>query len=254
MNKEDIRRDQLELLKILEAFDKFCKDNNVTYFLYAGTALGAVREKGFIAWDGDIDIMMSFSEYKRLNELAEKSGINGYKWVTYKTDKHIPTFCAKIYDANVSAENLEDFPYIEITPFVGAPKKTWLRNLVWKISLWNYDVYWVKNRIYRHNLKRRHNQIGMLAKIAFFWWPSKLAAKIYESLCEKWPLDEAEEAIHLTNIYPPKRHAIPVQWLFEEPVYVEFEGKPYPVLKEWDAFLKKMYGDYMTPVQYGRYK
>ena len=58
MNKEKLKKLQECEAEILDVFDKFCKKNNIRYSLYAGTALGAVRHKGFIPWDDDIDVCM----------------------------------------------------------------------------------------------------------------------------------------------------------------------------------------------------
>ena len=65
MASYDIRPLQLRILDILLALDKVCKEHNLRYYLWAGTMLGAVRHKGFIPWDDDIDIMMPRPDYKR---------------------------------------------------------------------------------------------------------------------------------------------------------------------------------------------
>ena len=54
----DIRPLQLRILDILMAVDKVCKEHNLRYYIIAGTLLGAVRHKGFIPWDDDLDIGM----------------------------------------------------------------------------------------------------------------------------------------------------------------------------------------------------
>ena len=252
MKMTEIREEQQKLLKILKAFDAFCRENGIKYFLYAGSMLGAVRERGFIKWDGDVDVCMSFSEYQKLDKLArEKGGINGYTWMVYDIDRHIPTFFAKIFEPSVSAENLENFSYIEICPYTGAPKAQWLRNLIRITSLFNYDIYWVKNRIYKNNLLRKHNQIGMLLKILFFWFPSKLCIKYFKYCCSCW--HNSPYGMYM-GIYSVKRTLIPMSWLEEEPVYVDFEDMKVPILKNYHELLTLLYGDYMTPVRYSRYK
>jgi len=256
MNSRNIRDEQLSLLKILLAFSAFCKENKVRYYLHCGTMLGAVREHGFIPWDSDIDLIMSYDEYKRLNVLAAENGnmINGYKWVTYKTDRHIPTFFAKIYDSHVTESNLDNYPYIEICPFTGAPNRKWLQTLIWRTNLWNYDVYWVKNRIYRNSLYRKHSRVGFAAKVLLFWWPSVFSRKYFEYCCTKWPLQSANMCFHLTSIYSVKRVAIPPEWLLEEPIYIEFEGHEFPIMRHYHEYLTQLYGNYMTPIQYRRFK
>ena len=61
----DIRPLQLRILKILLAVDKVCKEHGLRYYIMAGTMLGAVRHKGFIPWDDDLDICMIREDYER---------------------------------------------------------------------------------------------------------------------------------------------------------------------------------------------
>ena len=62
----DIRPLQLRILDILMAVDKVCKEHNLRYYIIAGTLLGAVRHKGFIPWDDDLDIGMPRTDYDLL--------------------------------------------------------------------------------------------------------------------------------------------------------------------------------------------
>lgn len=59
-------------LELLEVFAKVCEENNLSYFLDGGTLLGAVRHKGFIPWDDDVDVIMPREDYDRLAEIADK--------------------------------------------------------------------------------------------------------------------------------------------------------------------------------------
>ncbi len=74
------RKYQLCALSILKTFDVICKKYGWTYFLYAGTLLGAVRHKGFIPWDDDIDVAMPRKDYdeaiKKLPEICRLSLIH----------------------------------------------------------------------------------------------------------------------------------------------------------------------------------
>ena len=68
-------------LNILLEFDKICKEKGLTFYLCGGSLLGAVRHKGFIPWDDDIDICMIRPEYNRLCELARKDEVGGPDWL-----------------------------------------------------------------------------------------------------------------------------------------------------------------------------
>ena len=67
---------QLANLTILKEFDKFCRENNLTYWLEYGTMLGAIRHKGYIPWDDDIDVGMPRNDYERLRDIFEEKSPN----------------------------------------------------------------------------------------------------------------------------------------------------------------------------------
>ena len=83
-------------LDILKKVDYFCKENNITWWLCAGTLLGAARHKGFIPWDDDIDIMLPREEYEKLLRLFPTQG--RYRFLTSENTKDFPYAFGKIVD------------------------------------------------------------------------------------------------------------------------------------------------------------
>ena len=77
-----LRRDQKELLSMLEVLEKICRENNIKWWLSSGTLLGAARHQGFIPWDDDVDLIMPRKEYERFLEIAPK---NWEKSMRYST-------------------------------------------------------------------------------------------------------------------------------------------------------------------------
>ena len=90
-------------LDILEKVIDVCDKNNIKYFLASGTLLGAVRHKGFIPWDDDIDLVMKREDYNRFLEIAEKSIKYPYFLQCYKTEKNYMRGHAQIRNSETTA-------------------------------------------------------------------------------------------------------------------------------------------------------
>ena len=78
MDNKLLRDLQLTELEILKVVHKFCEKNDIKYSLYAGTALGAVRHKGFIPWDDDVDIVMTRDEFEKFCLKWKQNPVEGY--------------------------------------------------------------------------------------------------------------------------------------------------------------------------------
>ena len=92
MNKEKYDDETLKHLqevsvKILKYLIKICEKNNLTYFLYGGTLIGAVRHQGFVPWDDDIDVIMFREDFEKLNEILEKNIDDKYRFMNVLNDE-----------------------------------------------------------------------------------------------------------------------------------------------------------------------
>ena len=68
LSDSDIESVKKIALDILTEIDKICRENNLKYSLASGTLLGAVRHKGFIPWDDDVDIVMLYEDYQKISQ------------------------------------------------------------------------------------------------------------------------------------------------------------------------------------------
>lgn len=71
LENSDVVNIQNKILELAVYLDEFCKSNNIEYYLMGGTALGAIRHKGFIPWDDDFDVFMTFENYSKFIRIAE---------------------------------------------------------------------------------------------------------------------------------------------------------------------------------------
>ena len=96
LNQSDIRRIQLIQLDMIKKVHEVCRANGLRYTMLGGTLLGAVRHRGFIPWDDDLDIGLPRPDYERLLALLEKHPIEGCFLQTFATDPHYVQPYAKL--------------------------------------------------------------------------------------------------------------------------------------------------------------
>ena len=101
-NKYDIRALQLKVLDILLAVDKVCREHHLRYYIMAGTLIGAVRHKGFIPWDDDLDIGMPRKDYEIFMEKSKDLLPDYLEAIYWKNDPDYPLSFAKIQDARTT--------------------------------------------------------------------------------------------------------------------------------------------------------
>ena len=117
-------------LDLLNEFSKVCQKYQLKWFVHAGTLLGAIRHKGFIPWDDDIDVVMPRSDYEKLCELAPNAFSHPYFYQTEETDKFFSRNFARLRNSQTTAliawEKTFKYPYnqgifIDIFPMDNIP-------------------------------------------------------------------------------------------------------------------------------------
>lgn len=151
-----LRDYQLSILGILIDIDKICLENNINYWISCGTVLGAVRHGGFIPWDDDIDISMSFSDFKKLKEILHSN--SKYVLQTHSNDKSytFPFGKVRIRNCNIeiNEQSLRDIDYKFKSPFIdvfpiGNKNQDWVINLSARCCGWLHRPSKIKNKLLR---------------------------------------------------------------------------------------------------------
>ena len=98
--RSQLRECQLKQLSILKEVDRICRKYNLIYWLDGGTLLGAIRHKGFIPWDDDLDIAMPIDDFEKFKKIVQKELPESLFFQTKETDPSTPHHFAKIRDLN----------------------------------------------------------------------------------------------------------------------------------------------------------
>ncbi len=124
---EQVHEEQTKMLKIL---NDFCNQENITYYICGGTLLGAIRHKGFIPWDDDVDILMPRPDYEKFHKIMEERGFKIQDNIIFRSFKYknllIPF--AKILNTDLKMEEHyydtrdDSYLWIDIFPMDGIPE------------------------------------------------------------------------------------------------------------------------------------
>lgn len=253
----NLRKLQLEELRILEEFVRVCKENNLRYYSLGGTLLGSIRHKGFIPWDDDVDVAMPRKDYEKFLTLKKENFKDGFEIVDYRNDKNYRYPWARMITHNMKIINhmanipREEYAWIDIIPLDGFPNKG-IKRTLHKIHL---SFWWNLNQIVQFDelvdQKRKRSFLGKISiKISsLFKWLGKIinykkCLKHINQVLMKYPYDiETDEIINYLAAYGFdeifKRES------FKESKEYDFEGRRILGPKDYDSVLKKIYGDYM---------
>lgn len=240
------------MLDILNKIHSFCVDNGIEYCLAYGTLLGAVRHKGFIPWDDDVDIVMTRENYNKFIRTFNTNRADDYTVVSVENDEDYYMLAAKVYyKKTILRERIYNpidigvyvdvFPVDTLSNDYNTAKKTIdrIQRLYRPIMLMS-----IEKRDDRSFIKRVVYNCGMF--ILKFIDRRKQLVKI-NKVAQSYSAikDSTYSGAAATSIYGVKEIVESV-W-YKEIVEMEFEGKMYYAPKEYDKILTHFYGDYMTP-------
>ncbi|SHK64816.1 phosphorylcholine transferase LicD [Fibrobacter sp. UWEL] len=252
LSMRDVQRGSLEILKKI---DSICKQENLRYCLAYGTLIGAVRHKGFIPWDDDIDIMMPRKDYNRLIEFffQHQQELQPFEMFNNLHNDKYPYMITRISDSRYVLDVDNEMPYgiglfVDVYPLDGCgnsveeyKKKKNKSSLLASLCFLS-----TRKSVKRENtasflkylLKYPAFIVAKIIGKEFFMRKlDALAAKSdYEKSdyigCLVWASDDG-----LRGIFPK-------EW-FNELVDIEFENFKFKAPREYDKVLKHGYGNYM---------
>ena len=224
-------------LDILKAFDIFCTSHGLHYYLAFGTLLGAVRHKGFIPWDDDIDVMMLRDDYMKLNELLKEETIReDLKWHSIENGNSLVPF-GKIINVNTKAntygEDIDQGIWMDVFPMDNYEK-----------SSYDKTFYWKKIMVARGPLKWMLDKKSICRNIVHFLFIFKSQKSISKKI-STIALSTPHTGTVINAVWPTL-YAKPYEvCMFNETSDYQFENCIFKSVKDYDTFLSRCYGDYM---------
>lgn len=260
---EDILEELHEIeLGALKAFVALCNVYGLRYYAIGGTLLGAVRHKGFIPWDDDVDVAMPRKDYDRLTELV-RSGEAGemlgeeYRIESWQTDKDFKSYFAKVSATKIEIQEqlLEDTTtrkgyLIDIIPLDGTPNGSTARKLYYAKAMglrFLCGTANVNTGIRTSRSKWEQTVLRIVRALGLYRFID--VRKVYRCMDRLFQAQDAETADYagtLTGAYKT-REIVPRKYFgdsYDECSLWEFEGMLLRGPKLWEEYLTHMFGDY----------
>lgn len=234
---------QQALYCLLCEFDRVCKELNIPYYLFAGTLLGAVRHKGFIPWDDDLDIIMHRRDYQRFLNEAPKILNQKAFYLQKEFSEHYPMFFSKLH-LNGTACLEKHHPkdplvhqgvYMDIFPCDNG----------YQSKLGRYIQFLCSKVVIAKGLDQRGFDTDSILKKVVMVFSRILPRKIFHKVVLGPENKTGYLHCFLGGASKYSKSVFPAS-LFEESIEIPFADGSFSAPAQYDAILRTLYGDYMT--------
>ena len=242
-----LRKLQLTQLGILKIFDHFCQENNLKYSLYAGSLLGAVRHKGFIPWDDDLDVCMPRTDYERFLTLWESNPPARYVLQNKENSKYFDQSFTKIRkDHTTYLENEWQIGnhhtgiFLDIFPVDRIPSDK-LTRLAFQ---WNCMQYQLLTREFIP--KNSNPLVKFCTALILFFSPKNNRMAARKKLLDKIQRFNDDFSLETITIETLSTIQTPLPAdLLDGFVMLPFEDSLFMCFAKWDEYLRLTYNNYM---------
>ena len=244
-----LRELQLFELTMLQDIAKTCDELNIRYYLSSGTLLGAVRHKGFIPWDDDVDLVMHYDDYQRFLAFAQERLGDRYFVQNMATEPNFHFSFTRVRRNGTSCINrskekwnVHQGVWVDIFPLVPVKGKLDFRLKHLVFSFCNFIHMDSLFSSYEEDFLELLGPLGFRAVKAFHKLPmdkrTGLHMRIVDRLCR------GKRRAYCSDLWGNITTMFPAD-IFDDRVKLEFEGQLFYAPKEYDRYLTVKFGDYM---------
>ncbi len=239
------------ILPILKTFDQVCREHNLTYYLWAGTQLGAVRHGGFIPWDDDADVAMPRKDYNILMEHAEEWMPAPFQIADLRTSERYPHYFARVQDTTTTMIIRKHLGYVEgihidIFPLDSVPDNKSARSRHFaKLKFYQRLLYMAARSPKKDNKRYKALYYNIIQK---FLSPKGILEAIDRHIQRpnKKAAENFADSFYGSNAFFPYS-------MLGTPTPYNFCGEEFYGVEQVEKYLSEKYGDYMTlPSESGR--
>ena len=250
LSPQELRAIQEKSMEILVYFKEFCQKHGLLFYFCGGCCIGAIRHKGFIPWDDDIDVFMPRKDYERLAQLWPKEADPQYAYCRSDKGHYLRSLLSAVSDENTTfiKERQQDLDIshgirLEILPLDGCPESRFARKrqILWALiySMFNNNEAPTSKGKGAYLLGRFLLALAPTQGMRYRVW------RLAEKRMSRWPI--TPETKHITELCARYQYMVndyPAE-AFASAKWVEFEGLSMPVPIGYDTYLRMAFGDYM---------
>ena len=240
---EELKKVQLQILEVVA---KFCEENQINYWLDFGTLIGAVRHKGYIPWDDDIDISMLREDYDKFMQLFNLRN-ERYKFYSYENDKNFYYPYGKVLDTQTVLYEPDESGSkisinIDIFVYDNAPSNAKTVKKMYK-KRDKYNICEVANK---HSGAAKGNLLRRMA-VAFLKGYVKMFPRDYfvKKMVKNAKRYSQTNTEYVGDFMGSLTYFKCEKSVFDKFIDAEFEGSKFKIPVGYDKLLRMVYGDYM---------
>lgn len=245
-----IKNIQYCLLIIAKEIKRICEKNNIHYFMIAGTLLGAIRHKGFIPWDDDMDFGMFRADYNKFIDACKKDLNNELFFLqNVYTDSGFGKYYTRLLlnNTSINYEYIKDVQcnkaiFVDIFPYDSVPESKVLRKKQSVIT--SFSMRLIKKKM-KYGIEC-YTLGGKLELLFEKFFSRNRLIKIYEKEMQRYNKNQNTTCVCCSNAGEGyQKETLKRQWV-KDTVMMQFEDTEFPGSVLYDEYMKYFYGDYMT--------